>query len=538
MEGTSGFDLIKTEGGDLTEERDLPGLHLGLRNSIYALCKKMREEMKNMGRYQRRGVGKLVFLAVAMVMLYTTVCAARTIYVGPSETYKTIQAGINAFRGGEAGTLIVRNGDYSGPGNYNLTIVRKPLTIQSEGLNPADCRIDCTGNNGFYMYACVTGGITIEGFTIKNAAKGIMIDTQAKATVKNCIIENNVTGIWCSHYAAASPSDCIIRGNTVGIDLSCNASPTIARCSITDNGTGIKCASGPRPLIDSCQILNNTGCGVLCTSNSAPAIQNVTATGNQTGMSFGWSCSPSITGCRISANTADGLACNNASSPAVTNCEIIGNGAAGIRMTSSCSPRINNCNISDNVGGGINCSSGCAPVVNACDISGNGNTAINGGGIFCTNSCSPVITNCVIDSNMAAFGGGINCQFSGTATFTNCTLYGNFATNGAGLRCGNSAIVKVTNCIIWDESPREILVETAGNPQVAYSNVFNYWPGLGNIFEDPLFVNPAGGNFRLQEDSLCVDAGTDTAPSLPAADKDGNPRLLGWDVDMGAYECY
>jgi parallel beta-helix repeat protein len=63
-----------------------------------------------------------------------------------------------------------------------------------------------------------------------------------------------------------------------------------------------------------------------------------------------------------------------------------------------------------------------------------------------------------------------------------------------------------------------------------------------NISADPLFVNPAAMNFRLQTTSPAIDAGTNSATNLPQTDFAGNPRILDGNndcvstVDMGTYE--
>ena len=57
---------------------------------------------------------------------------------------------------------------------------------------------------------------------------------------------------------------------------------------------------------------------------------------------------------------------------------------------------------------------------------------------------------------------------------------------------------------------------------------------LNNV--DPLFVEPAQGNYHLQPTSPVINKGLNTAPKLPAKDIEGKPRIHLGRVDMGAYE--
>src|SRR5262249_53862468 len=52
---------------------------------------------------------------------------------------------------------------------------------------------------------------------------------------------------------------------------------------------------------------------------------------------------------------------------------------------------------------------------------------------------------------------------------------------------------------------------------------------------DPQFVNLAAGDLHLQSSSPCVNMGNNSyAPG--ATDLEGNPRIVGANIDLGAYE--
>ena len=59
-------------------------------------------------------------------------------------------------------------------------------------------------------------------------------------------------------------------------------------------------------------------------------------------------------------------------------------------------------------------------------------------------------------------------------------------------------------------------------------------PGDNPVKTDPLFVDAAAGNFRLQSNSPCIDAGL--SEGAPAVDFEGTTRPQGAGVDIGAFE--
>ena len=67
--------------------------------------------------------------------------------------------------------------------------------------------------------------------------------------------------------------------------------------------------------------------------------------------------------------------------------------------------------------------------------------------------------------------------------------------------------------------------------------MYGVWDiALNNIDLAPQFFDPVNGDYHIQSTSPCKDAGTNGAPSLPATDLDGGPRIANGTVDLGCYE--
>jgi hypothetical protein len=62
------------------------------------------------------------------------------------------------------------------------------------------------------------------------------------------------------------------------------------------------------------------------------------------------------------------------------------------------------------------------------------------------------------------------------------------------------------------------------------------WPGDGNIDADPLFVDPLSGDYHLLAGSPCIGAGDPDFFGMGEVDMDGEPRVMGGRVDIGADE--
>ncbi len=266
----------------------------------------------------------------------------------------------------------------------------------------------------------------------------------------------------------------------------------------------------------------------------------------------------------------DGFCIQNGSSPS--------NPGGGISNTLPVALGVFNCTFRNNSaswGGGINNSNSASTLtVENCLFEGNtastgyagggiyglsadtrisrsvfrGNTAGDGGGVAFT---GPAV--CIVDSlfyDNTAYtplsgnrGGGIAIWNSENAAVTNCTIYGNQASyKGGGIFCENSSL-EVWNSIVRSNSfgvYKKQIFGLSSTVTVRFSDVElasdeSPWdPSC--IDEDPAFIDPAAGDFRLTHGSPCIDEGFNEAPCMIDADLAGSPRIIGGIVDMGAYE--
>ena len=120
-------------------------------------------------------------------------------------------------------------------------------------------------------------------------------------------------------------------------------------------------------------------------------------------------------------------------------------------------------------------------------------------------------------------------------TFFTKLLTGNRA--GPEAAGGGAYAATLYNCIVVGN-------EVEGSADLANycSSILNYCcatplatNGAGNFTNAPLFADAANGNFRLQPDSPCINAGNNDYVTT-TTDLNGNPRISGGTVDVGAYE--
>ena len=207
------------------------------------------------------------------------------------------------------------------------------------------------------------------------------------------------------------------------------------------------------------------------------------------------------------------------------------------------------------IGGALSLDS-CAATIDRCKFEHN--YGINGGGLYLirSNDWECRITNSLFANNTSGhFGGGLAISDS-SPLISNLTVVNN---HSIGVNCGGIFFYQYSspelwNCILYGNS-NEILFEEPIQMwtwtydgcapefhnclvQYGFENISNH--EIITVYEnciddDPLFVDSENENFHLTAFSPCVDAGY-TLETDMGYDLDGNGRICGDHIDIGAYE--
>jgi len=387
-----------------------------------------------------------------------------------------IQDAVDAAAAGDE--VVVADGTHANGGRAvgtndvdSRVVVDKPLRLRTVS-GPELTVIDGGGTNRCVYLA---NGASLSGFTLRNGLgfRGM-----------SAFPPGSGGGVWCAS-TNASLTNCTLTGNRAWFGGGAYGG-TLYNCRLTSNDAAIG------------------GGAVSCLLSNCALSSNSTWKKGDGGGPGGGAASCTLIHCTLSGNNAYADGGGGANGGTLYNCALSSNNAA--------------------VGGGA---SGCT--LSDCTL--NGNYAGSGGGAFgCT------LNNCTLTSNNAGSGGG-----AGGSTLNNCTLTGNGASWAGGGASGILMDIGVepctlNNCLVYfNASP-------SGAENYDAHSTLNYCcttpmptNGVGNITGDPLFVDYANGNLRLQPNSPCIDAGNIAYAPGPV-DLDGNPRIVNGTVDIGAYE--
>ncbi len=413
-------------------------------------------------------------------------------------------------------------------------------------------------NNADNTYHVVTGSGTdataiLDGFTVTGGHAsfgqnyfdygGGMYNDEGSPTLRNCIFDKNKAvlgggGMYNRGFSAPTLTNCFFTGNVAtywpqfsdgnggGMFNAEGSSPTLIDCEFEGNTTRIN--GGAMYSYEGSSLFEVHAVLINCKfrNNHAGTFGSGGGIYLRTGFDSGVT---RLTDCTFIGNTAKlgGGMYIERGRAWFTNCKFFGNVAlTGNTQGGALWAKTRNNNLR----------------LVGCLFSGNTSDRW-GGAIYLDQDdlvSEPLLTNCTFSLNKAygvgGQGGGIYNK-EGNALITNCVFWGNEDTFIGGV--GNT-----------DESAQIDVFSDV--PVVTYSLIQGLQSGgpfddPTNTADDPDFADPLGDdtlpgteddNLRIQEpESPVIDKGDDNAvPMDLQADLDGQPRILGDFVDIGAYE--
>ena len=503
----------------------------------------------------------------------------------------TIQAAVDVAASGD--TILITSGVYAVSSPIAVT-----NSVVLSGVGGRDAVV-VDAQEQSSVFWVTNAGTRIEGMTIRRGggeAAGVYAESSLVlsncvitgctnsgaylvegGTVQNCLISSNrspdnaggiggdflvmadsqVVGNWCEYQGGGVNADdstfsnCLFEGNVAGADgggLLCNGG-TIEQCVFRNNrADGVQGGGGAYlngVVVEDCTLVGN-----VCSNISGQAegggmrlhgslANNCEVVGNYSAYGGGISC-------------YDGVV--------VSNCVIRNNhsngSGGGVWLDHGgllCHSLVKD-NVANGYGGGVSLHYGGQ--VTDCRVIGN--WGIRGGGIQSYHTGH--VARCVVADNTAGSSGGGGVYFWADSTTpggyaTNCLIYGNRSeSDGGGVLFYRGG--RVENCTIADNTAAGSGGGAYGNTRgqllnsIVYHNSSDYAgtlsftnccatplpTGPNNIAGDPMFIQRASGDYRLATNSPCVNAGTNQDWMAGATDLDGEPRVAGSAVDMGAYE--
>ena len=400
--------------------------------------------------------------------------------------YATIQDAIDDAWDGD--TIWIADGTYSGPGNIEIDLQGKAITVRSEN-GPQACIIDCQAKGGgFYAHSGEDEDTLVEGLTITNANSDFgsaFLCIASSPTIRNCrFVANQATryGAGLCNYYGADPLvvDCHFEDNTA--------------TSEEGRGGAIANRRGSSPTIRNCTFIDNEAAYV------AGAIENYDES------------HPRILDCYFEDN------------------ESIRGGAVFSAYGSD--PTVKRCRFTDNTaqfGAAIYNRDYCTVTIEHTVFTRN--RARSSAAALGNFQSDVTMTHCTVVANHAdSTCGGIDAGRRGSVHLQNCIVWGN---------------TDSSTSTPEGASEQAQLTRDTSDLTVDYSCVQDWTathPGLGTFDADPRFAAPANGDFHLRSaagrydptlaqwvhdttTSPCIDAGN---PGYPLRDE---PLTLPGDPD-------
>ncbi|MBN2016716.1 MAG: T9SS type A sorting domain-containing protein [Candidatus Cloacimonetes bacterium] len=378
---------------------------------------------------------------------------------------------------------------------------------------------------------------------------GISYLDSSEVNIVNCNIHDNIAidggGVYCNNTGGKIKNSVIDNNDMVSQYTGCGggvycksnselifSGVKISNHSYNDQGEyggGVYC-SNSNMTFNNCEFINNLsnfGGGIYCVSNSHIECDNTNFYTNEGGNSGG---------CFFCDNSTMIL-----SNSIIDGSDAFSYGGAMYVLNNSyvCMDSVSLISNVSSVGGGIRIDNSDIDIYSSCFYN---NSACDGGAIISFNSDLNIFNSLFVENGTYEGGSAIDARSGSDVYCCNVTITDNYAqTSCGGIKCSSNSNLEMYNSILWNDTQPEII---GNNVSIMYSDIQGDWIGVGNIDIDPMFADTLNEDYRLTENSLCIDAGISdtTGLNIPPSDMDGNKRV--WDgngdgiavIDMGAYE--
>lgn len=465
-----------------------------------------------------------IFIVIAVTVVAAAAPAQQTLQV-PSQ-YASIQAAINAAQPSDS--VVVSPGLYLGGINF----LGKAITVRSSD-GPAVTTID--GQNAVPGAQFVNGegpNSILEGFTIKRG-KGVAAASGfpgggggitcfgSSPTIRRCTIENCVGG-----NGAANLNESQRDGGAGGIQIHDGA-----------------------PLIENCTIRNCFGGngGSLASSDTSPAGAGGAGAIGLLGTTSGATTVVRHTFLRSNTGGIGGSALQVSS----THSGVGGSGGIHVRKRSML---VESTRCENSAGGPGGSGAGFG-------LSYSYPAAGGSGAVHADRSATVTIRNSWFTKNSGGAGGFyppnplINGPTSGGSAALSAVQppvgfllfppfppptvitveHSTIGHNGMGgdlvRASGSLSSMTITRSILWGNA-----ITTRTNVATSNCDVETGPLGNGDVTSNPMFVDGPAGNLHVTPGSPCVDILPPTVTTSTSVDIDGEPRMIGAAVDVGADE--
>lgn len=387
--------------------------------------------------------------------------------------FATIQDAVTTA--GDGDTIELTAGTFTGPGNRDIDLLGKAITIRSQSGDPDSCIIDCQGGPG------------------------------------------------SPHRGFRFHSGEDLSTELIGL--------TIANGYVTSSGGGVSCTSGSSPLIRDCTFLHNfagtNGGALYCTNNSNLTLEDCRFIENTAEIYGGaircYQSSPTLSSCLFQGNVGPfggGFSCYRNCAPELTDCGFQNNESVhgGGMFSYDSAALLTSCTFVENSslaeGGGFANFDSSPEVTDCLFVDNTGNEA--GGGFYAGGDGHSWITGSTFQGNSSNLGGGAYAHYS-TLTMVGCTLVENSAgISGSGIYVAYTPLVlervilafgqgaPAIQCVGSDNLPYLSCCDIYGHPQGDWTGCVADQLGIrGNISADPFFCQISAGDFTLHADSPC-----------------------------------